>query len=217
MLRILLLSAVCFTLLFSENFQQDFKVNFQQAINLLKLAESTKSPNLLNKSKNAFDTSKQLYETKIKKSISDPKIIAAYEANIARYLGRYNTAASALAKKSEKKAKKPQNKYQGSNRAKYEKMVLEAWKEKYPNDEVLEVIFHMKKFRRKKEKEWHRATKSYRYSDMSLLAVKVVVKSSENRAKLYMAYININNMNEEMTIGVNTKGSEYVVQEIAID
>ena len=180
----------------------------------LKRAKKQNSINALTSSKEAFRLSKNIYENRIKKIITDKRVLDSIRKDWDKYEKKYAKISFEIKKDKLAKVKKPKEKYQGKDKEKYEKMILEDWKESYPEDKVLDIIFHMKEFRRTKTKKWNSATKDWRYRDTEVLAVTVAVKTSDNIISLYMAYINKDNLSGKLSTGVKTKGSEYVIKEM---
>jgi len=197
-----------------ESAKNRYKNHFQQAIDILKRAKSQKNSNFLIGSKKQYDIALRVYNEDIKKLISNQQILSSIEADQKKYLDRYNKISFEVKKGKLAKTQKPKEKYHGGDKAKYKKMILADWKKSYPKDKVLDVIFHMKNFRRTKTKKWNSATKDWRYRDTEVLAVTVAVKTSDDIITLYMAYINKDNLSGKLSTGVQTKGSEYVIREM---
>lgn len=110
----------------------------------------------------------------------------------------------------------PKDEYEGSDQAAYEKAIRAAWSNEHSGDEILAVRFHMQQFDRDTKWTWHSADSSWNKSDMSVLCVTVVVKTSDKIATMYPAYVNIDHLSNKTTYGVQTKGSAYVVEEMLI-
>jgi len=197
-----------------EYVKKSYHEKFQYAIDELKKAKVQKSLNALTSSQQAFKLSKRIYADSIKSIITDEKVLSTIRADWDRYEDMYHKISIDVKKDELSKTKKPKDKYVGTNKDKYKKMILSDWKEKYPKDKVLDVIFHMKSFRRTKTKKWNGATKDWRYRDTEVLAVTVAVKTSEDIITLYVAYINKDNLSGKLSTGVDTKGSEYVIKEM---
>lgn len=107
-----------------------------------------------------------------------------------------------------------EEKYKGSDREELRGLLLEAWKKKYPQDEVLKIVFHMADFKRSVEANVN-ATSIYK-TDTSVLAVSVAVKLNDTMAKIYPAYVNRDNLSKSQSIGVDTKGNSFVHKEILL-
>lgn len=109
----------------------------------------------------------------------------------------------------------PPEKYTGSDKDALREQVLAAWKERYPNDKVLGTRFASATWRRKKESKYNNGT--WYHTDMSVLTLYVIVQTSAEMATVYPAYANKNhNEGDAITMGVNTKGSSYVHEEILL-
>ena len=150
------------------------------------------------------------------KGAADPEVVALTEkyeaahAEVAAICDSFNTA-----KLQNEKA--PADVYKGSDRGTFDKQIRAEWAKKYPEDQILDVRFHMAEWQRNKEHVWQSASQSWRDVDMSVLAVSVIVKTCDEVATTYPAYINKNNLSGgAITIGVDTKGSEYVHKEILV-
>ena len=114
-------------------------------------------------------------------------------------------------------ARVPGEKYDGSDKEQLRRRILEAWKKKWPADEVLATSFHMKEFDRSVEWRWQAAESSWYKSDHSVLAVTVVVKTDGRIATTYPAYVNVDHVDGTSDIGVNTKTGEYVHRQVLLE
>lgn len=110
----------------------------------------------------------------------------------------------------------PPDVYQAADRAELETLVLDAWKTKWPKDEVLGVHFPSKNWKRNKNKRWNSAMKQWDYNDTSVLALRVVVKEDAEKATIFPAYVNRRNDSGEINAGVATKTNEYVVTQMLV-
>lgn len=113
-------------------------------------------------------------------------------------------------------ARAPKDLYAGSDKTDLERGIRAAWAAKWPNDEVLGIRFHMEQFDRNTKWTWHGADSSWNKSDMSVLCVTVIVKTSDEIATMYPAYVNLDHLSDKTTYGVDTKGSAYVVEEMLV-
>lgn len=114
-------------------------------------------------------------------------------------------------------ARLPDEQYSGGDKDELRERVLAAWKKKYPKDEILGTRFHMKAFDRNVKWTWQGAESSWYKTDMSVLAVLVVVKTSDAVATTYPAYVNVDHIDDTSSIGVDTKGDAYVHREVLIE
>ena len=71
--------------------------------------------------------------------------------------------------------------------------------------EVLGIRFHMEQFDRNTKWTWHGADSSWNKSDMSVLCVTVIVKTSDEIATMYPAYVNLDHLSDKTTYGVDVK------------
>jgi hypothetical protein len=108
----------------------------------------------------------------------------------------------------------PDEVYTGSDKESLRTGVIRAWRKAYPNDEVLMVRFNRTKWER--STEWKQNSVQWYKTDVSALAVRVVVKHSATTARLYVAYINKNHMKGSQDFGVRTKNGGYVVNEMLL-
>lgn len=108
----------------------------------------------------------------------------------------------------------PADVYSGGDKKKLEKMIREAWKAKYPKDDILGVRFHMKDWKR--DANYKANSTSIYKTDTSVLAVSVVVKDNADTATIFPAYINKDNLSGGIDAGVSTKTSEYVVKQMLV-
>ena len=111
---------------------------------------------------------------------------------------------------------RPEDVYGGSDKDELLGMVKKAWMKKYPKDKLLGVHFHQKNWKRNKNKRWNDAVSKWQYTDVSVLPAKVVVKSDNKLATIFPAFVNKDNMDGSINIGVNTKKSNYVVKQMLV-
>lgn len=112
--------------------------------------------------------------------------------------------------------KAPEDVYEGGDKEKFKKMIMEEWKKAYPNDSIYAIRFNNADFQRTKTKRWNDAVSQWQYNDVSALAVSVIVKTDENIATIYPAFINKDNMDGSINAGVHTKYGGYVVKEMLV-
>lgn len=108
----------------------------------------------------------------------------------------------------------PPDVYAGGDKKKLKEMILDAWKDKYPQDEILGVRFHMKDWKR--DANYKANSTSIYKTDTSVLAVSVVVKDDARHATIFPAYINKDNLDGSVNTGVDTKKSQYVVKQMLV-
>lgn len=110
----------------------------------------------------------------------------------------------------------PADVYKGADKAKLKDLVLNAWKEEYPKDEVMGVRFIESEWEGNKNVHYSEAEKGYYVNDKAVLTVAVVVKTSPDTATIFPAFINKNNKTGEMNAGVQTKSRSYVVKQMLV-
>ena len=93
-------------------------------------------------------------------------------------------------------------------------MVREAWTREYPDDEILGVRFDHAEWKR--TAEMVRDGSAWSWHDMQYLGVALVVKTSGRIATIYPAFVNKNNLTGALTVGVDTKSAEYVVEQMLL-
>lgn len=189
----------------------------QKALDFAQTGVKSENPNIFNDSSGTYQVMKEaekiLEECGKDKGSTDrlcsqlSKAISDARAGVEKLKFEYKRTAA-------QKYRLPGEKYSGGDKAKLKKMVLDKWKELHPNDKVLGVRFHMAEWQRKKESNFNNGT-WYHY-DNSVLAVLVVVKTSNELATVYPAYVNKNNQSGALTIGAETKGSGYVQDDMLL-
>lgn len=114
-------------------------------------------------------------------------------------------------------ARPPDEKYNGADKEDIRKNVLAEWKKAWPKDEVMMIRMHMANFDRREKATWDEGSKSWEFSDRSVLCVTVIVKTSDRIATSYPAYVNVNHISKATTYGVGTKGDVYVTREMLVE
>ncbi len=110
----------------------------------------------------------------------------------------------------------PKDVYAEKDKAEIADAVLKAWKKKYPKDDVLGVRFPNKTWVRDSIWRWSSAQVGWYNNDTSVLRLNVIVKADAKTATIYQAYVNKDNHSDSVNVGVDTKGSQYVVQEMLL-
>ncbi len=111
---------------------------------------------------------------------------------------------------------RPEDKYTGSDQKTLEKMVRDAWSKKYPDDYIMGIHFYSDEWKTTKNKTWNSAINSWQFTDVSVLPVKVVIKTDPKVATIFPAFINKDNMDNSINAGVATKSREYVVRQMLV-
>jgi hypothetical protein len=111
----------------------------------------------------------------------------------------------------------PVDLYTGADKEEIRDMVTQAWKKKYPKDDILGVRFPNKTWVRDSVWRWSSADKGWSNNDTSVLRLAVIVKTDKTVATIYQAYVNRDNASDSVNVGVDTKGNEYVVEEMLLE
>lgn len=146
----------------------------------------------------------------------DKRLIAMEEAH-ASAQKRIDVQAESLKSEILAATRAPDEKYKGADRQDIEKAIRAEWKKEWPKDEILGVKFHMESFDRSVKWSWSDGGNSWSKSDLSVLCVTVIVKTSAKIATMYPAYVNVDNLSEKTKYGVATKGGIYVNTEVLIE
>jgi hypothetical protein len=106
--------------------------------------------------------------------------------------------------------------YSGSDKSTLKKMLGDKWKAKYPKEEVLAIVFSVENWKRDTSWAYNNSNEWKKY-DNSYIPVRVICKTTETIASIYVAYINKDHMNgDEIKIGLETKSGGYVVEKMLI-
>lgn len=189
----------------------------RKALEMLQTGVKTSNPNMFNDGAGTwqlFKEADQLLDECTKERSAGDKLCSRLAGTITESRAGAEKLKAEYKRTAAEKYRLPVEKYSGGDKSKLKKMVLDKWKELYPGDKVLGVRFHMANWERKKESNYNKGT-WYDY-DNSVLAVLVVVKTSNELATVYPAYVNKNNQNGAMTIGAETKGSGYVQNDMLL-
>lgn len=110
----------------------------------------------------------------------------------------------------------PADVYEGSDKAKLKELVLNAWKNEYPKDDIMGVRFIAKDWKSNENVHYSAAEKNFYVNDKAALVVSVIIKTSPEVATIFPAYINKDNKTGAMNAGVQTKTNEYVVKQMMV-
>ena len=204
------------------NLAQTVAVHLDFAVRATEEAKEANNPNYMGFTGGADnvqylqEAKSALAELESAKGATDPEVVRM----TAQYEETHAKVAAICAAFNEDKLKNqtaPEDLYKGSDRKELEKMIRAEWTKLYPEDQILSIRFHMTDWERNQEHQWQAATQSWRDVDMSVLAVSVIVKTSETIATTYPAYANKDNLSGgKLTIGAETKGDGYVHREILV-
>ncbi|MBI3270056.1 MAG: hypothetical protein HYZ53_13605 [Planctomycetes bacterium] len=126
---------------------------------------------------------------------------------------RIEELSSTLKEKILAETQPPQDKYTGADAEELRSAIASEWGKAWPKDEVLAVRMTSEAWKR--EVSWDEtAPGSWKKTDMSFLYARVVVKSSATVATIYVAVVNLDNLTNSRSIGVQTKGGAWVVSEM---
>jgi len=114
----------------------------------------------------------------------------------------------------EAREKMPQNNYQGSDLKQLISKIKTAWKRKYPKDRILAVKITSEDWKR--DANWKANSTSIYKNDTSILGGKVIVKTDNKLATIFPAYVNRDNSNGKINIGVATKQNKYVIKQMLL-
>lgn len=138
-------------------------------------------------------------------------------ANVAALKGKIEEARKTMKGEILKAARPPADVYEGKDRAELEELIRNAWRKEHPKDKILSIRFQEKEWDRTRKLKWSEGDSSWNAIDHSVLSVCVLVQTSDRIATAYVAYANRDNLSSKLTIGVQTKGSDYVQREILIE
>ena len=110
----------------------------------------------------------------------------------------------------------PVDVYKGKDKSRLASMVSAAWKKEYPADQVLGLRFHAAGWQTTKNRRWNDAVRTWQYTDVSALAVSVLVKADDKSADVFVAFVNKDNKDGSLNVGVHTKFGDTVVREVLL-
>ena len=112
-------------------------------------------------------------------------------------------------------AKAPADIYKASDKGKLHSLVKDKWHKNYPDDEILDIRFHNSNWQRTTNWKWNSG--GWYKVDTSVLAVKVIVKTNDEIATIYPAFINKDHLEgDSLNIGASTKTHGYVINKMLI-
>ncbi len=122
----------------------------------------------------------------------DPKVKEA-KALVAAAVSEAKAAKKALEKEILATNRPPKDQYTGGDRGALIAKVKEAWKKNNPSDEIIKILIPYKTWRREKGWSWNGADNRWEKYDRQYLQLAVVVKSDDEIATIYPAFINRDN------------------------
>ncbi len=111
--------------------------------------------------------------------------------------------------------KPPADLYQGGDRKALLEKIRTQWKKNNPNDEILEIRIPYKEWRRKVGWSWNGADSSWEKYDRQYLQFAVVVKTNDEVATIYPAFINRDNLKGTERIVASHK-STYEIRKVLL-
>jgi len=139
---------------------------------------------LLSRLKNKLGETSNLY--KIFKNNSD------------RYFNELVKASVFCYKKGIAKRSLPKDKYRGRDKKVLKKMIFSEWKERYPKDKIMRIVFHSNKWKHFAQKRWNSGDKTWRIEDNSTLNTMVVIKKNKKIATAFLVEVKKNHLNKDM-------------------
>lgn len=111
------------------------------------------------------------------------------------------------------KAEVPADLYEGEDKEKMRKGIVAAWKERWPQDQVLGVCFHKADWQRNQKGKVNRADGSVELTDRSTLSTLILVKQTDKIATMFGVPVYRDNLSESYEYFVDTK-SNYSSAEV---
>lgn len=185
----------------------------KQAVSSQDMKKFEQAKNAIN---SAYKTAEDFQDSGIGKLPEVKDRIEEIMQKVSTAFGEIYQAAEPLLEKQLADKKLESDAYQGGDLEELRKKVADAWKERWPKDEVLAVRFPTNDWKQTKVKRWNDAVKEWQFTDTSALMAQVVVKQTEKIATIFPAFINKRNDENTMNIGVYTKYGSYVTSEIPV-
>jgi hypothetical protein len=184
---------------------------------LTERAKATKNPGLLSGgARQALDEATEhvgLFAAV--KGKDDPQAVKLAKSLAAKQ-NDVSAAADALKDEIIASTQTPPDEYAGADKADLVAKVRGAWSKKHPEDKILAIRCHQKQWRRTAGLEWDTARKGWEALDRQVLAMSVIVKTSDRIATIYPAFVNRDNAGKTENVGVATKSGRYVVREMLL-
>lgn len=199
---------------FADNYKTRTQKNFELYDSRMVDAKKSNSWPLMEGAKRALDDNEQF-----------AKILQAFngdaDPNATEVLTKVGTLKkecdaliAATKKATERKVTMPVEKYAGADKEKYRSAIKKEWQAQWPSDKILKIVFPSDWTRKD---EWnHNGNGNYSHTDMSYLVAWVIVQIDSQKAMMYPAYVNKNNLSKAISYGVQTKGGSYVNDEIPL-
>ena len=199
---------------FAKTFQERFKELIQRAKSDAASAESEKTPGYYNSALHQLATAEWMLTILVAfNGEKDPTAIMLGE-QLTKLTQEYKTSHAKLVSETQRVAKVPEERYQGSDLESLREDLASAWKKKYPKDKVLGVVFDQSEWKINRLSRWNSATKSWDHVDKSSLELTIIVEKDSNAALLHAAFLNKDNPTGKISFGIDTKGSAFVTDTI---
>lgn len=115
-----------------------------------------------------------------------------------------------------KQVKMPAETYRAADKEAIRQTIQQAWQAAYPSDTILRIVLHSHQWEVTSRAKWDQGRKDWQFSETATLPAKVIVQKDEQTATIYMAYINRDTLGGGQNCGVQTKTSEYIIEDIAL-
>lgn len=103
----------------------------------------------------------------------------------------------------------PEDQYIGQDKLQLRKGLQRAWKDAWPNDEVLDIRFPMRSFERVVKWTWSDSERTWRKSDISTLELTVILADGHDHALLYPAFVIHDHIQDHSSFDVRTKTTDF--------
>jgi hypothetical protein len=198
----------------AKNFTKNRDIRYKNCDQYVKDAERSNNANIYQISLNELDRLERLCKVVQAFAAPDEPTVKETMEKVAKLRAEILPKQAALAKATARVVKMPTESYSGADKEKYRSAIKAAWKKQWAGDKILKVVFSQE-WKRKNELN-HNGNGNYSRSDMSILVCWVIVQKDAKTATMYPAYVNKNNLSGEITLGVQTKGGEYINDDIEL-
>ncbi|MBI9090566.1 MAG: hypothetical protein JEZ12_15220 [Desulfobacterium sp.] len=111
--------------------------------------------------------------------------------------------------------KMPSDNYANGDKNKLKKMIKKEWKTLYPSDDILSIRLIAADWSRSTNWKWNNS--GWYKVDTSVLPARVIVKTDDQIATIYTAFINKNHLkNNALNVGAHTKKAGYITQNMLL-
>ncbi len=198
----------------AKDFPKNRDIRLRNCDQYMKDAEKSNNHNIFKISLTELDRLEKL--CKILECFTEPNNPSLKEAmdKVTSLRSEINAKSAAIEKATGRVVKAPVEGYSGADKEKHRTAIKSAWMKKWSGDKIVKIVFPQAWTRKS---EWnHNGNGNYSKSDMSFLVAWVIVQKDSKTAMMYPAYVNKNNLSGEVSYGVQTKGGEFVNDEIAL-